>query len=228
MPGSGQTEGILHLTQYLKQDTIDLIGDYNEDMRKIAEYAQTQNQKEGAPNGFATLDSNGRLIQMPTAEEVGARPSNWLPSASEIGAQDKTSARNTIIKADSSGNLVEAIANKDYNTSSIISGIRIASGLTQTSSGEGEPTYFFRNGNLGLLTFNLTATQNIPPWETVISFPSGVQLATNVRGVCLVGPSGNLSPRPFYIYKRNPPEAQFETAVPSGNIIMGCIPIPLL
>ena len=226
MPGSEQTEGILQLTQYLKQDTIDLIGDYNEDMRKIAEYAQTQNQKEGVPNGYATLDSNGRLIQMPTAEEVGARPSNWLPSASEIGAQDKTSARNAIIKADSSGNLVEAIPNKDYGALVTTSTVKIHSGLTPTAAGE--IPYFVRNGNLGLLTFNLTAKQNISAWSTSLSFPSGTQLVMAVRGVCLVGPSGGLSPKPFYIYKNNPPNAQLETAIPSGNIIMGCIPIPLI
>lgn len=226
MPGSEQTEGILQLTQYLKQDTIDLIGDYNEDMRKIAEYAQTQNQKEGAPNGYATLDSNGRLIQMPTAEEVGARPSNWLPSASEIGAQDKTSARNAIIKADSSGNLVEAIPNKDYGALVTTSTVKIHSGLTPTAAGE--IPYFVRNGNLGLLTFNLTAKQNIFAWSTILSLPSGTQLVMAVRGVCLVGPSGGLSPKPFYIYKNNPPNAQLETAIPSGNIIMGCIPIPLI
>ncbi len=226
MPGSEQTEGILQLTQYLKQDTIDLIGDYNEDMRKIAEYAQTQNQKEGAPNGYATLDSNGRSIQMPTAEEVGARPSNWLPSASEIGAQDKTSARNAIIKADSSGNLVEAIPNKDYGALVTTSTVKIHSGLTPTAAGE--IPYFVRNGNLGLLTFNLTAKQNISAWSTILSFPSGTQLVMAVRGVCLVGPSGGLSPKPFYIYKNNPPNAQLETAIPSGNIIMGCIPIPLI
>ena len=108
MPGSEQTQGVLKLTQYLTGDSIALFEDYNEDMRKIAQYAQAQIQKEGAANGYATLDCDGKLVQMPTASDVGARPLTWLPSTVDIGAQAQTAARSTVVKADASGALVAA------------------------------------------------------------------------------------------------------------------------
>lgn len=92
MPGSGQTAGELNLTQYDFTDAIDLIGDYNADMKKIAEYAQRQKEREGVSGGIATLDISGKLIQMPTAADVGAQP--------------QTTARSSFVKADTSGNLV--------------------------------------------------------------------------------------------------------------------------
>ncbi len=94
MPGSGQTQGVLNLTQYVLEDPIDLIGDYNADMKKIADFAQAQVDKEGLPGGIATLDSAGKLMQMPTAADVSAQP--------------QTEARDTMVKADASGTLVAA------------------------------------------------------------------------------------------------------------------------
>ena len=44
----------------------------------------------GAKNGVATLDQNGKLSSSEkptyTASEVGARPSTWTPSATDVGA----------------------------------------------------------------------------------------------------------------------------------------------
>ena len=40
--------------------------------------------EKGEANGIATLNSQGRLVQMPDAEDVGAHPNTWLPAASEI------------------------------------------------------------------------------------------------------------------------------------------------
>ncbi len=238
MPGSGQTPGILKLTQYLPEDPIDLVGDYNADMKKISDFAQEQIGKEGAPNGLATLDRLGKLVQMPTASDVGAvsvscmvngKPlsSDIILSPADVGAQPQTTARKTMVKADASGTLVAAVANEDYGAISNKLPITPGTGLKRTGTGEAEAAYFFRNGNLGLLTFNLTATKNIPAWQNILSLPSGINIATTVRGVCLVGPSGNLSPKPFYIYNGNPPAAQLEFALGSGQLIMGCIPVPI-
>ena len=40
----------------------------------------------GQPNGLATLDNTGKLVQMPTAADVGARPNTWMPTAADVGA----------------------------------------------------------------------------------------------------------------------------------------------
>ena len=115
MPGSGQTEGELKLTQYLSTDAIDLIGDYNSDMKKIAEYAAALKSREGSPGGFATLDPNGKLIQ--------------TPSAADIGAQPQTAARSSYVKADASGNLVAGTVYKRDGLFGSVNTPRTASGI---------------------------------------------------------------------------------------------------
>ena len=64
-----------------------------EQVAQIAQNAtaiQTINNQKGAAGGIAELDANGKLkaAQKPsyTASEVGARPSTWTPSASDVGA----------------------------------------------------------------------------------------------------------------------------------------------
>lgn len=44
------------------------------------------NQSKAQPSGIATLNSSGKLVQMPTAADVGARPSTWMPTAANVGA----------------------------------------------------------------------------------------------------------------------------------------------
>ena len=106
MPSTNKTTGELQLTQYIDTDIIDFIQDYNADMDKLADYANAEKAREGAATGFAMLDSTGKLAQMPTAADVGARSSEWLPASSDIGAQPQTAARSSFVKADDSGNLV--------------------------------------------------------------------------------------------------------------------------
>ena len=106
MPSTNKTNGELQLTQYIGTDIIDFIQDYNADMDKLAAHANMEKAREGAANGFAMLDSTGKLAQMPTATDVGARASDWLPSPTDIGAQPQTVARSSFVKADTSGNLV--------------------------------------------------------------------------------------------------------------------------
>ena len=114
MPSTNKTNGELQLTQYIGTDIIDFIQDYNADMDKLAAHANAEKAREGVANGFAMLDSTGKLAQMPTATDVGARDSDWLPSPTDIGAQPKTVARGIIVKADASGNLVPAEEGKDF------------------------------------------------------------------------------------------------------------------
>ena len=57
----------------------------NEDLESYVPSSQV-----GAKNGVATLDQNGKLSSSEkptyTASEVGARPSTWTPSATDVGA----------------------------------------------------------------------------------------------------------------------------------------------
>lgn len=43
-------------------------------------------QSIGQPGGLATLNDTGKLVQMPTAADVGARPNTWMPTAADVGA----------------------------------------------------------------------------------------------------------------------------------------------
>lgn len=43
-------------------------------------------EQKGQPNGIASLNGSGKLAQMPTAADVGARPNTWLPKPADIGA----------------------------------------------------------------------------------------------------------------------------------------------
>lgn len=53
--------------------------------RAVADAALPASQK-GQPGGVASLGANGKLAQMPTAADVGARPANWTPDAAGVGA----------------------------------------------------------------------------------------------------------------------------------------------
>lgn len=83
----------------------------------VANAAIPGNQK-GVAGGVATLGANGKLVQMPTAADVGARPNTWTPTASEVGAVPVTITINgkaltasiTLTKADVGLGSVENIA----------------------------------------------------------------------------------------------------------------------
>ena len=70
--GSTNKTTTLNLTQYVGSDTINFITDYNADMLKIDNFAA----QKAAKNGLATLNSSGKLVQMPTASDVGALSTN--------------------------------------------------------------------------------------------------------------------------------------------------------
>lgn len=54
-------------------------------VRVVADAALPASQK-GQPGGVASLGANGKLVQMPAAADVGARPANWTPTAADVGA----------------------------------------------------------------------------------------------------------------------------------------------
>lgn len=58
--------------------------------------------------------TNGKLTHMPSASDVHARADNWLPTAAQISAQPQTAARNTVVKANATGDLITATAGVDY------------------------------------------------------------------------------------------------------------------
>lgn len=58
----------LQLSQFGADDTPKWLQDYNGDMAKIDAFAG----QKGQASGLASLDSSGKLAQMPTAAEVGA------------------------------------------------------------------------------------------------------------------------------------------------------------
>lgn len=64
--------------------------------------------EKATANGVATLDESGKLAptQKPTytADEVGARPSTWTPSAADVGADPTGTAVSAISTHDSDGN----------------------------------------------------------------------------------------------------------------------------
>lgn len=59
----------LGLSQYINSDTVSVLTNYNSDMKAI-------DDAMGAANGFAELDANGKLKQMPSASDVGAAPTS--------------------------------------------------------------------------------------------------------------------------------------------------------
>ena len=56
----------------------------------------------GTANGLARGD---HVHPKPTAEEIGARPDNWMPSAKEIGAVESVTANGQTYTADKDGNI---------------------------------------------------------------------------------------------------------------------------
>ena len=52
--------------------------------------ASVINEQKGQPNGLATLDSAGKLTQMPSAADVGAIPSSEKGAANGVAALDST------------------------------------------------------------------------------------------------------------------------------------------
>lgn len=62
----------LQLSQFGADDTPKWLQDYNGDMAKIDAFAG----QKGQVGGLASLDSSGKLAQMPTAADVGAVPTS--------------------------------------------------------------------------------------------------------------------------------------------------------
>lgn len=64
--------------------------------------------EKSTANGVATLDESGKLAstQKPTytADEVGARPSTWMPSATDVGADQTGTATSAVSTHNSDGN----------------------------------------------------------------------------------------------------------------------------
>lgn len=84
----------LQLSQFGADDTPKWLQDYNGDMAKIDAFAG----QKGQASGLASLDSGGKLEQMPTAADVGAVPtsrtvngkalsSNISLTATDVGAK---------------------------------------------------------------------------------------------------------------------------------------------
>ena len=90
--------------------------------------------EKGAANGVATLDSSGKLVQMPTAADVGARASDWLPSAAEIEAvpASEKGTANGVATLDGSGKLVQMPTATDVGLSEVNN--EFTQGLVSSSS----------------------------------------------------------------------------------------------
>lgn len=64
----------------------------SENMNKIIDAVNGLDESKGQPNGIATLNSSGKLVQMPTAADVGAVPSSaYLPLVPYYSAGATTS-----------------------------------------------------------------------------------------------------------------------------------------
>lgn len=139
---------------------------------------------------------------------------------------------NSIIKLPSgivkceSGTIQTAIPNKDYASLSDIVDITIYGAALEIQNAE--VPHLFRNGNLGLLTFNFKAKMEIPAWTQLIKLPSNINVLTNVRSTCLLGPAGNLKPVAIYVYNTSPVNVQLETTINKGDLLMGSILLPVL
>lgn len=101
----------LQLSQFGADDTPKWLQDYNGDMAKIDAFAG----QKGQVGGLASLDSSGKLAQMPTAAEVGAVPtsrtvngkalsSDITLAAADVGAKYKM---DTLFGAGSSPRLAQ-------------------------------------------------------------------------------------------------------------------------
>ncbi len=123
MPSTNKTEK-LNLTQYTDADVVNLISDYNIDMKKLDQFAKqssqtvddlTENkqttdtfmQSKGQPGGLASLDSNGKLVQMPTCQDVGAVPTSRTINSKSLSGNITLNAKdvhaqnhNLLINAD--------------------------------------------------------------------------------------------------------------------------------
>lgn len=78
------------------------------------DYAQTQgNAAKAIIDQWQGLDASNLV---PDTRTINAKPlsANITLSAADVGAQPQTAARNTIVKADASGNLVAAEEGKDF------------------------------------------------------------------------------------------------------------------
>lgn len=64
-----------------------------ENMNKIIDAVNAIDESKGKSSGIATLNSSGKLEQMPTAADIGARPSTWMPTAADVGAVPLTAYR---------------------------------------------------------------------------------------------------------------------------------------
>lgn len=69
MASTNKTEN-LNLSQYISSDTISYSTDYNADMQKIDTFAGSK----GKANGLASLNADGKLVQMPTCTDLNAVP----------------------------------------------------------------------------------------------------------------------------------------------------------
>ena len=78
---------------------------FNQNNTLIDDFAATKGQN----GGLASLNEEGKLEQMPTAQDVGAHPSTWTPSADDVGAIPATEkgAKSGVATLDESGKLVQ-------------------------------------------------------------------------------------------------------------------------
>ena len=141
----------LQLSQFVGSDTPKWLQDYNGDMAKIDAFAG----QKGQASGLASLDSSGKLAQMPTAADVaavpttrkinnkvlssditltaadvGARPDTWTPTAAEVGAVASTEKAqpNGVATLDASGNLAQNLSSSKSITAN---GVTNNGALTQ-------------------------------------------------------------------------------------------------
>lgn len=84
----------LQLSQFGADDTPKWLQDYNGDMAKIDAFAG----QKGQASGLASLDSSGKLAQMPTAAEVGA-----------VASTEKAQP-NGVATLDANGNLAQNLS----------------------------------------------------------------------------------------------------------------------
>lgn len=102
MASTNKTEN-LNLSQYISSDTISYSTDYNADMQKIDAFAGSK----GQANGLASLNANGKLVQMPTCTDLNAVPTtrtvngkalsgNITLRANDVGAE----CNNILINSD--------------------------------------------------------------------------------------------------------------------------------
>jgi hypothetical protein len=123
---------------------------------------KTLETSKGQPGGLATLTSVGKLSQMPTASDVGARPNTWTPTAEETGAipSSEKGAAGGVATLGANGKIVPMPTPADI-------GLPIAQGTWTPTliayAGSTAPTVsyiyqngvYYRIGDLVMLTFRI-------------------------------------------------------------------------